>query len=169
MMKIEDRCSNWLGSWSRLGMTFSQTTAVKYASRSSPFSLSSASEEEEEDCGKDCSLFWAQASSLAQEVGAVLGRVFQYLNFRLELIWGECFIYIILNFSIFFFFNFSILVIWGEWFISFSISGNADRRVKSWLALKSSQNMRFSLSLDFKNQLPFEILDTFWRFLWDNS
>ena len=55
-------------------MTFPQT-AVKDASTFSPFSFSSASEEEEEDCGKDCSLFWAQASSLAQEVGADLGGV----------------------------------------------------------------------------------------------
>ena len=85
-------------------MTFSQTTAVKYASRSSPFSLSSASEEEEEDCGKDCSLFWAQASSLAQEVGPDLGRVFSFQAIE-----------------------------------------------KSWLALKSLQNMSFSLSLDSKN------------------
>ena len=45
----------------------------KHASSFSPFSFSSASEEEEEDCGKDCSLFWAQASSL--DVGADLGRV----------------------------------------------------------------------------------------------
>ena len=76
-------------------------------------------------------------------IGADLGRVVYMYHFKF--------------FNIFFF-NFSILVIWGEWFISFSISSNADRRVKSWLALNSSQNMSFSLSLDSKNQLPFQSL-----------
>ena len=72
----------------------------KHASSFSPFSFSSASEEEEEDCGKDCSLFWAQASSLAQEVGADLGRVVYMYNSN--------------------FLNFSILVIWeGGFYVSF--------------------------------------------------
>ena len=64
----------------------------KHASSFSPFSFSSASEEEEEDCGKDCSLFWVQAASL--EVGADLGRVVMH------------------HFEFLVLFKISILVIW---------------------------------------------------------